>query len=236
MPTAITAPPDPPRGPSVTDSIRYSADDKPSRALAAADPAMAALIARVGSVEFTPTMIESRFAALVRGVAGQQLSGAAAERIYERLNDAVGITPEALASATEADLVGVGLSHRKAEYIGDLARAILCGKLPLDTVDECSDDEIVEMLTRQRGIGPWTAHMFLLFSLRRPDVMAPGDLGIRQAIGRLLDLGREATPAEVTEAAERWRPYRSAATFYLYRDAGMGRSPEKSGEADAQRG
>ena len=207
----------------MSEPIRYSAEDEPSRALAAADPAMAALIARVGSVEFTPSLIGSRFSALVRGVTGQQLSGAAAERIYQRLNDAVGITPEVLASASDEELVGVGLSHRKAEYTRDLARAVLSGELALDSFDDCSDDEIVDLLTSQRGIGPWTAHMFLLFSLRRPDVIAPGDLGIRQAVGRLLELGREATAAEVTEAAERWKPHRSAATFYLYRDAGMGR-------------
>ena len=101
---------------------------------------------------------------------------------------------------------------------------MLSGELALDSFDQCSDDEIVDLLTNQRGIGPWTAHMFLLFSLRRPDVIAPGDLGIRQAVGRLLELGREATPAQVIEAAERWKPYRSAATFYLYRDARMGRA------------
>ena len=78
--------------------------------------------------------------------------------------------------------------------------------------------------------------MFLLFSLRRPDVIAPGDLGIRQAVGRLLDLDREATPAEVIEAAERWKPYRSAATFYLYRDAGMGRPHTTPDEAAAEHG
>lgn len=219
----------------MTEPIRYAADDEPSRALSAADPAMAALIARVGSLEFTPSMIGSRFSALVRGVAGQQLSGAAAEHIYERLHDTVGITPGALAGASDETLVGVGLSHRKAEYIGDLARAVLSGELPLDSLDECTDDEIVQLLTSQRGIGPWTAHMFLLFSLRRPDVIAPGDLGIRQAVGRLLGLGREATPTEVLDAAERWKPYRSAATFYLYRDAGMGRPGAPADEVVAER-
>ena len=218
----------------MTEPICYAADDVPSRALAAADAAMAELIARVGSVEFTPSMIDGRFAALVRGVAGQQLSGAAAERIYERLSDSIGVTPEALASATDEQLLGVGLSHRKAEYVRGLARAVLCGELPLDSLDERSDDGVVDLLTSQRGIGPWTAHMFLLFSLRRPDVIAPGDLGIRQAVGRLLDLGREATPAEVIEAAERWRPYRSAATFYLYRDAGMGQPRATPDDAAAE--
>ena len=206
----------------MVDPIRYRADDAPSRALAAADPALGELIARVGGLEFAPPADQTRFAALVRVVTGQQLSGAAAARIFARLRDALGVTPQSLASASCEQLVGAGLSRRKAEYVRDLARAVLSGELPLDSLDQLSDDEIVDLLTRQRGIGPWTAHMFLLFSLRRPDVMAPGDLGIQQAVGRLRCLGRAATPAEVTDAAERWKPFRSAATFYLYREAGMG--------------
>jgi DNA-3-methyladenine glycosylase II len=203
--------------------IRYTADDETSRALAAADPALGELIARLGGVEFEPGDGSDRFAMLVRGVAGQQLSGAAAQRIFDRLGEQIGLTPAQLAGASTERLRAVGLSQRKAEYVGDLARAVLTCELDLPRIDDLADDEIVEQLTRIRGIGPWTAHMFLLFALRRPDVIAPGDLGIRQAAGRLLGLGREATPAEVESAAERWRPYRSAATFYLYREAGMGR-------------
>jgi DNA-3-methyladenine glycosylase II len=207
----------------VPTTIRYTADDEPSRALALADPVLGDLIARVGGVEFSPGDDSDRFAMLVRGVAGQQLSGAAAQRIFERLTQQVGMAPAALAEATDEQLLGVGLSHRKAEYVRDLARAVLTGDVDLAGVDALSDDQIVEQLTAVRGIGPWTAHMFLLFALHRPDVIAPGDLGIRQAVGRLLGLGREATPAEVEAASQAWRPYRSAATFYLYREAGMGR-------------
>jgi DNA-3-methyladenine glycosylase II len=207
----------------MSTAIRYTSDDETSRALAAADPALGELIARLGGVEFDPGEGEDRFAMLVRSVAGQQLSGAAAQRIFDRLGEQIGLTPEALAGASIEQLRAVGLSQRKAEYVGDLARAVLTCELDLPRIDELSDDDIVEQLTRIRGIGPWTAHMFLLFALRRPDVIAPGDLGIRQAAGRLLGLGREATPAEVESAAEGWRPYRSAATFYLYREAGMGR-------------
>jgi len=206
----------------MTTPIRYTPDDTPSRALAAADPAFGELIARVGGVEFTPSDAEDRFEALVRGIVGQQLSGAAAERIFDRVNHALGTTPEALAAASVEQLLGTGLSHRKAEYVGDLARAVLTCELDLASLDETGDEEVIERLTRIRGIGPWTAHMFLLFALRRPDVIAPGDLGIRQAVGRLLDLGRVATADEVAQAAEKWRPYRSAATLYLYREAGMG--------------
>jgi len=220
----------------VSDPIRYTADDAPSRALADADPALGALIERVGGVEFDPGDGSDRFAMLVRGVAGQQLSGAAAQTIFARLGDQVGMTPDALADAGCDALLGVGLSRRKAEYVGDLARAVRAGDLDLEALDALPDGEVLEQLTRVRGIGPWTAHMFLLFALRRPDVIAPGDLGIRRAVGRLLDLGREATPQEVEAAAENWRPYRSAATFYLYREAGMGREAVRaeSGAADVR--
>jgi DNA-3-methyladenine glycosylase II len=213
-------------------SIRYSADDVPSRTLAAADPAMAELIARLGSVELNPGTVSDRFTSLVRGIVGQQLSGRAAEHIFERLRDHVGLTPEHLASASDEELLGVGLSRRKAEYVRGLACAVLSGDLDVDAFDGLSDDDILAQLVAIRGVGPWTAHMFLLFAMRRPDVIAPGDLGIRQAVGRLLKLGRTATPTEVLEAAERWRPYRSAATFYLYRDSWAGPPPAEPEERD----
>jgi DNA-3-methyladenine glycosylase II len=184
---------------------------------------MAELIARVGAVEFAPGT--DRFSMLVRGIVGQQLSGAAARSIFERLRTQVGESPEALAGATDAQLLSAGLSRRKAEYVRDLAREVLGGDLDLDALDDLSDAEIERRLVALRGVGPWTAHMFLLFAMRRPNVIAPGDLGIRQAVGRLLALGREATPEEVVDAAQKWRPYRSTATLYLYREAGMGRAP-----------
>ena len=220
----------------MTTTIRYTADDEPSRALAAADPAMAELIRRVGSVEFSPSVEADRFSMMVRGIVGQQLSDAAAQRIFGRLRDNIGMTAGALASASCGELLAVGLSRRKAEYVGDLARAVVTGDVDLARLDDLSDDEIVACLTRVRGIGPWTVHMFLLFALRRPDVIAPGDLGIRQAVGRMLGLERAASPAEVQEAAERWRPYRSAATFYLYRDGGAGvRAPLLPGGDEPKR-
>lgn len=213
----------------MTPSIRYTATDAASRFLAEADPAMGALIDRVGGVEFTPALGSDRFSMLVRGIVGQQLSDAAARRIFARLAEEIGMRPELLASANDEALLAAGLSHHKSEYVRDLARAVVACEVDLEGLDELTDDEIVEQLTRVRGIGPWTVHMFLLFALRRPDVIAPGDLGIRQAIGRLLGLGREASPAEVTAAAQRWRPYRSAATFYLYRDGGMGEAAADTG-------
>jgi DNA-3-methyladenine glycosylase II len=197
------------------------AGDAASLALSDADPHMAALIARVGSVEFQP-MRGERFAVLVRSIVGQQLSGKAASTIYSRLAEQIGIDPDALADASEAQLLSVGLSHRKAEYVRGIALAARAGDVDLSTFDELSDDEIIEQLTGLRGVGRWTAHMFLLFALGRPDVIAADDLGVQQAAGRVLGLGRAATRKEVEQAAELWRPYRSAATLYLYREAGMG--------------
>lgn len=203
------------------DTICYREGDAASRALASADPLMADLIARVGSVEFQP-MRGDRFAVLVRSVVGQQLSGKAATTIYGRLAEQVGVTPEALADAPDDVLLGVGLSHRKAEYVRGIGEAARAGEIDLARIDGLPDDEIIEQLTALRGVGTWTAHMFLLFALGRPDVIAADDLGVQQAAGRVMGLGRAATRREVEQAAERWRPYRSAATLYLYREAGMG--------------
>jgi len=203
------------------DTICYQQGDAASLALASADPVMADLIAQVGSVEFQP-MRGDRFSVLVRSVVGQQLSGKAASTIYARLAEHVGVTPQALAEAPDDALLGVGLSHRKAEYVRGIGEAVLAGDLDLARIDLLPDDEVVEQLTGLRGIGRWTAHMFLLFALGRPDVIASDDLGIQQAAGRVMGLGRAATRKEVEQSAESWRPYRSAATRYLYREAGMG--------------
>jgi DNA-3-methyladenine glycosylase II len=202
--------------------LRYTADDSVSRALAEADPRLGAIIDRVGGVSFDPIEADDPFTAVIRGIVGQQLSDKAASTIFNRLKDRVGITPRALAEADTVDLRAAGLSGRKSEYVAAAGAAVASGELDLNALESLPDDEVEARLTSIRGVGPWTAHMYLLFALRRPDVIAPGDLGIRQATGRLLGLGRPATPSEVLTASEAWRPYRSAATLYLYREAGMG--------------
>lgn len=196
--------------------LHYRADDEASRALAAADPMLGDLIERIGAVDFTER--ESAFEFLVRSIVGQQLSGKAATSIYDRLAGGVGITPGALASATNADLRAAGLSARKAEYVSGIARAVVSGELDLDPgrFAGMTDDEVVADLTRVRGVGPWTVHMFLIFALGRPDVVADGDGGVRSTLGKLLGLGRPATAAEVCERAALWHPYASAALLYLW--------------------
>jgi len=203
----------------VAHTIRYRSDDAVSRALALADPALGAVIDRVGSFDFGP--FGEPFEVLAHSIVSQQLATAAANRIWGRFRDQVGITPAAVQAASDEELRAVGLSGRKAEYVHGLATAALERDPDLDALSALTDDEVTERLTALRGVGPWTAHMFLMFGLQRPDVLALDDYGIRSAVGRLLGLGAPASPAEVAEAAERWRPYRSVALLYLWKAGDM---------------
>ena len=199
---------------------------KARRELAASDPTMAALIDRIGKIDLA-TRLERRkeerpgdaYGALLRAIVGQQLSTKAARTIYLRVVDIFGGTtpsPEQLLEASEADLRGAGLSGRKVEYVRDLAAHILSGELEVDRLDELGDDEVIAELVAVRGLGQWTAEMFLLFHLERPDVISGGDLGIRKAIQVEYGLDEMPTPQEVVERSEAWRPHRSLASLYLW--------------------
>ena len=200
----------------VPGPMHYSVRDEVSDSLTAADPSIGHVISRVGSVEVEsgPT----RFATLARTVLGQQLSESAAGAIIARVNRDIGLTPEAVMAASDETMRSAGVSRRKSEYLRGIARAVLSGEIHLDALDALDDNQVIERLTRLRGVGRWTAQMFLLQALQRPDVIVLDDTGIRAAAGRMLGLGRSASVAELAKAAERWRPYRSAATLYLYRD------------------
>jgi DNA-3-methyladenine glycosylase II len=204
------------RGHFVPDPIRYSVGDEVSDALTAADPSIGRVISRVGSVEVQsgPT----RFAALARTVIGQQLSESSASAIIARVERDIGLSPEAVVAASDDTMRIAAVCGCKSEYLRGIAQAEVSGELDLDALDTLDDDHVAERLTRVRGVGRWTAQMFLLLALRRPDVIVLDDMGIRAAAGRMLGLGRSASVSELAEAAERWRPYRSAATLYLYRD------------------
>jgi DNA-3-methyladenine glycosylase II len=181
------------------------------RALAASDPTMAALIERVGPID-----LETR---LLRAIVGQQLSTKAARTIYLRvldLFDGTTPSPEQLLAAEEADLRGAGLSGRKVEYVRDLAGHVLSGELELDRLDRLGDEEVIEEIVAVRGLGRWTAEMFLLFHLERPDVLSGGDLGIRKAVQVEYGLGEMPSPQRVLEVGEPWRPHRSLASLYLW--------------------
>ena len=190
--------------------------------LSRADDVMAGLIEEHG-----PLDLEARrrgrpadaYGALLRSIVGQQLSVKAARSIYERLSEQFGgktPTPKELLAADPEAVRGAGLSRPKVSYIRSLAQHVEDGELHLDSLDEMSDSEVIEELTAVKGLGEWTAHMFLIFHLRRPDILAVGDLGIRRAVERLY--GLEGLPdAETLERlAERWTPYRTLACLYLW--------------------
>jgi DNA-3-methyladenine glycosylase II len=199
---------------------------KARKQLAASDPVMAALVARIGEIDLA-VRLERRseerppdaYGALLRAIVGQQLSTKAARTIYLRvleIFDGTTPSPEQLLGADEEALRGAGLSGRKVEYIQDLARHVLSGELELDRLDELSDEEAIEEIVAVRGLGRWTAEMFLLFHLRRPDVISGGDLGIRKAIQIEYDMKEMPSPQEVVELGERWKPNRSLASLYLW--------------------
>jgi DNA-3-methyladenine glycosylase II len=164
---------------------------------------------------------DDHYGALVRSIVGQQLSTKAARAIYERLLAHFGghtPTPnEVLAADPEEMRVAAGLSHAKVGFLRSLAEHSLDGSLELAKLNKLSDEEVTAELVAVKGVGAWTADMFLLFHLQRPDVLAVGDLGIRRAA--MIAYGVDELPdaAELTKIAEPWRPYRSVACRYLWR-------------------
>jgi DNA-3-methyladenine glycosylase II len=199
---------------------------KASKALAASDPTMAALIDRIGEIDLATRLRRRQekrpadaYGALLRAIVGQQLSTKAARTIYLRvldLFDGQTPSPEQLLQARESDLRGAGLSGRKTEYIRDLAAHVLSGELELDRLDQLDDEEVIDEIVAVRGLGRWTAEMFLIFHLERPDVLSGGDLGIRKAIQLEYGLDEMPPPSQVIEIGERWRPHRSLASIYLW--------------------
>jgi DNA-3-methyladenine glycosylase II len=199
---------------------------KARAALAASDPTMAELIERIGKIDLAKRLrrrSEERpadaYGALLRAIVGQQLSTKAARTIYLRvldLFDGTTPSPEQLLEASEENLRGAGLSGRKVEYIQDLARHVLSGELELDRLDQLGDEEAIEEIVAVRGLGRWTAEMFLLFHLERPDIVSGGDLGIRKAIQIEYGLAEMPTPDEVVKISEPWSPHRSLASLYLW--------------------
>jgi DNA-3-methyladenine glycosylase II len=164
---------------------------------------------------------EDPYAVLVRAITGQQLSVKAAASIWQRLLDRFGgatPTPEQILADDPDELrVACGFSRAKVAYLRSLAEHVLSGELELDRLPELPDGEVVRELTAIKGIGEWTAHMFMIFTLARPDVLPTGDLGVRNAAMRAYGLVRPPAPAELTTLAEPWRPHRTRACLYLWR-------------------
>jgi DNA-3-methyladenine glycosylase II len=189
--------------------------------LAARDPVIAALVDAVGLPKLRRPH-DSAFAALVRSILYQQLAGKAALAIHTRLVAAMGYPddPEALLALTPAELRAVGLSKNKADSLTDLARKVEDGAVDLDRrrLSRMSDDEIVAHLSSVRGIGRWTAEMFLMFQLRRLDVWPTGDFGVRRGYGLAWRIPMPSAK-ELEPLGERFRPYRSVAAWYCWRAA-----------------
>ena len=191
-------------------------------ALAAADEQLAELIERVGPFEIEERDVSSTFEALLRSIVYQQLSGKAAATIYGRVRvlypEQNALLPEQLLVTADEVLRSAGLSRAKTAAVKDLAAKTLDGTVPsLEQLSTMTDAEIIERLIQVRGIGVWTVEMLLLFSLGRPDVLPINDLGVRK--GFMLTYGLEdlPKPAELLEHGERWRPYRSVASWYFWR-------------------
>ena len=185
-----------------------------------ADPVMAKVIAEVGACRFAPVAEGSHFDALVRSIVYQQLSGKAAATIHARLLGLFGgraPAPAELAAVPDEQLRAVGLSRQKLSYIKDLAARVASGELPLEDLDAMPDDAIIAALVRVKGIGRWTAQMFLMFRLGRPDVLPELDLGIQKGIQRAYRLRSLPTPDRVRKIGARWAPYSTVACWYLWR-------------------
>ena len=182
------------------------------------DPVLAAIIERIGP--FGMEYREPQFESLVRSIVSQQISSKVARvftlRLVKRMRDGQ-ITPENVLRLRETTFRKMGFSGAKTRYIRDLARQTASGELVFSCLPEMSDEEVIEHLTKVKGIGVWTAHMFLMFALRRPDVLPTGDLGIRAAIRNAYGLEALPTPAEVYAVAENWHPWCSVACWYLWR-------------------
>jgi DNA-3-methyladenine glycosylase II len=210
--------------PGAGTEVRVELDvEKGTRHLRRKDPVMRELIKRLGKLD-----MEARrrgrpadaYGALLRSIVGQQLSTKAARSIYDRVTALFGgktPTPEELLAYDPEELRGAGLSRAKVAYMRSLAEHVIDGSLELERLHELSDEEITAELTAVKGLGVWTAHMFLIFHLQRPDVLPVGDLGVRNAAKQLYGLDELPKPAELEALGEPWRPYRSLASLYLWR-------------------
>jgi DNA-3-methyladenine glycosylase II len=182
------------------------------------DPTLHGVIRLVGPYTLKPQ--RNRFGMLVRSIISQQISMAAARTIRERLENllgAGGLKPAAIAELKSDQLRGVGLSQQKSAYISDLAHKVADGAVPLARLGRLSDEAVIETLTQVKGIGRWTAQMFLIFSLGRPDVFPIDDLGVRVAMAKLYNLGEQPRRDVLHEIGRRWSPFASVGSWYCWR-------------------
>ena len=194
--------------------------ERARRVLMRRDPILGAAIKRIGVCGMAERQRSDHLSALVGAIVSQQLSTKAAATIFGRF---VSLFPEnqissaaAIAALDDAALRGVGLSGQKVGYLRDLCARIADGRLRLEDLDDLPDELVIERLTAVKGFGRWTAEMFLMFRLHRPDVLPVGDLGIVNAVRKLYGLRKQPDPKRLHKIGETWRPYRSVASWYLW--------------------
>jgi 3-methyladenine DNA glycosylase/8-oxoguanine DNA glycosylase len=201
------------------------------RHLKKVDPVMAEVIAEVGRFKGWAESSGTHFDAVARSIVFQQLSGKAAGTIHGRFHGLYGgraPLPAELAATSDEQLRSAGLSRQKSAYLKDLGSRVASGEVPIETLHELTDDEIIAALTQVKGIGRWTAQMFMMFRLGRPDVLPDLDLGIQKGIQRAYHLRKIPAPERVKKIGAKWAPYRTVASWYLWRyldtQAGVPRS------------
>jgi DNA-3-methyladenine glycosylase II len=183
-----------------------------------ADPVLAAIIQKAGP--YRAKYMEPVFQTLVRSIVYQQLSGKAAMTIFNRLAEAAEVTPltpEAILKMRPQKMRKLGLSKQKTIYIRELAKLTRDGDIQFERLPEMEDAAIIETLTRVKGVGVWTVQMFLMFALQRPNVLPVGDLGVRAAMKKAYGLAELPKPQEMESIAAAWHPYRSIASWYMWR-------------------
>ena len=182
------------------------------------DPKIRVLVKKHGLIEFE--VDADPFESLVGSILSQQLNGAVAKSIFEKLKEISSdhISAESLNRITTSKLRRIGISPQKISYLKDLTSRVLSGQLDLDDLKNRSDDEIIRILDEVKGIGPWTAHMFLLFTLGRTDVLPVGDLGIQMSIRKMYSLRKDPNAKKIKKIARNWHPYCSVASLYLWRE------------------
>ncbi|KAL6610765.1 hypothetical protein ACP70R_040734 [Stipagrostis hirtigluma subsp. patula] len=212
--------------------------------LRAADPLLSEVIASTEAPTFIASPSLPAFHSLARSILYQQLATSAADAIYARFlallpadsaaADAVTVTPAAVLALAAADLRAIGISGRKASYLHDLAARFAAGELSEPSVAAMDEATLLTQLTKVKGIGEWTVHMFMIFSLHRPDVLPCGDLGVRKGVQELYKLKALPKPEEMAALCERWRPYSSVGAWYMWRlMESKGAAGKKKGNASS---
>jgi len=192
------------------------------------DPAFGPWVKRAGAIR-VPMHTEAPFYYLARAIVYQQLAGAAAKTIHGRFIDALAgdVSPAKVLRTQETKLRGAGLSAAKLAAIRDLAAKVKSGEVEVHDLGDQGDDEVVRRLTMVRGVGPWTAHMYLMFRLHRPDVWPVGDYGVRAGYATIHDMKKQPTQKQLENRGDAYRPWRSAAAWYCWRAVDLARKDAK---------